>query len=497
MNYRSISFILGCLLTLEGLLLLLPLLTSIIYKEEAQIYAFILSILICVAVGIVLILFRPKKLVFNAKEGFVTVSLGWILLSVFGSLPFIFSGDIPRFADALFETVSGFTTTGSSILTNVEAMSHGCLFWRSFTHWIGGMGVLVFLLAIIPMVSHGESQGGHMHIMKAESPGPTVGKLVPKVKYTALILYLIYIVLTIILFVLLVIFKMPVFDALLTSFSTAGTGGFGIKNDSMASYSPAIQWIVTIFMAVFGINFNAFFFIITKKFKSFFKMSEVRCYFAIIAVAIILIMLTAYDHTITFFDNLRHVSFQVSSIITTTGFATTDFNLWPSASKAVLMGLMFVGACAGSTGGGIKVSRFIILFKSIKNQMLLFLHPGTVRKVKVDNKIVDHDIMRSVNVFFITYMVLMATSLFIVSFDNYDFETNFTAVLTCISNVGPGLAKVGPVSNFSFYSDLSKYILSFNMIAGRLELYPVILLFYYRLWKGSISHKKADTVKAV
>jgi trk system potassium uptake protein TrkH len=352
------------------------------------------------------------------------------------------------------------------------------------------MGVLVFLLAVIPMASQGESQGGHMHIMRAESPGPSVSKLVPKVKYTALILYLIYLVLTVIEFIILMIFKMPVFDALLTSFGTAGTGGFGIKNDSIASYSPAIQWTVAIFMIVFGINFNAFFFIITKKFKSFFKMSEVRCYFGVIAVAITIIMLNNYDKAIGFFDNLRIVSFQVASLISSTGFSTANFNLWPATSKTVLIGLMFVGACAGSTGGGMKVSRFVILFKSIKNQLLLFLHPGTVRKVKVDNKIVDHDVIRSVNVFFMTYAVVFACSMFIISFDNHDFETNFTAVLTCLSNMGPGLSKVGPVENFEFFSPLSKYVLSFDMIAGRLELYPVLLLFYHRLWKGSISHKK-------
>lgn len=491
MNFRSISFVLGCILTMEGIFLLLPALVSIIYKE-AQVYSFILTVLICLAIGAVLIFLRPKKLVFNVKEGFVTVSMGWILLSLFGSLPFVFSGDIPSFTNAFFETASGFSTTGSSILSNVEAMSHGCLFWRSFTHWLGGMGVLVFLLAVIPMVSQGESHGGHMHIMRAESPGPSVGKLVPKVKYTALILYLIYFVLTVIEFIILIIFKMPVFDAILTSFGTAGTGGFGVKNDSLTSYSPAIQWVVTIFMIVFGINFTAFFFIITKKFKSFFKMSEVRCYFGVIAVAITIIMLNNYDKAIGFFDNLRIVSFQVASLISSTGFSTANFNLWPATSKTVLIGLMFVGACAGSTGGGMKVSRFIILFKSIKNQLLLFLHPGTVRKVKVDNKIVDHDVIRSVNVFFMTYAVVFACSMFIISFDNHDFETNFTAVLTCLSNMGPGLSKVGPVENFEFFSPLSKYVLSFDMIAGRLELYPVLLLFYHRLWKGSISHKKLE-----
>lgn len=334
MNFRSISFVLGCILTMEGIFLLLPALVSIIYKE-AQVYSFILTVLICLAIGAVLIFLRPKKLVFNVKEGFVTVSMGWILLSLFGSLPFVFSGDIPSFTNAFFETASGFSTTGSSILSNVEAMSHGCLFWRSFTHWLGGMGVLVFLLAVIPMVSQGESHGGHMHIMRAESPGPSVGKLVPKVKYTALILYLIYFVLTVIEFIILIIFKMPVFDAILTSFGTAGTGGFGVKNDSLTSYSPAIQWVVTIFMIVFGINFTAFFFIITKKFKSFFKMSEVRCYFGVIAVAITIIMLNNYDKAIGFFDNLRIVSFQVASLISSTGFSTANFNLWPATSKTV------------------------------------------------------------------------------------------------------------------------------------------------------------------
>ncbi|MEE0264949.1 MAG: TrkH family potassium uptake protein [Acutalibacteraceae bacterium] len=491
MHYRSISFVLGCILTVEGIFLFLPTLVSVIYKET-QVFSLLLSALICLAAGTILIFLRPKKLIFNAKEGFVTVSLGWILLSLFGCLPFLFSGEIPHFANAFFETVSGFTTTGASILSDVEAMSKGCLFWRSLTHWLGGMGVLVFLLAIIPMVSRGDSNGGHMHIMRAESPGPSVGKLVPKVKYTALILYGIYFALTVIEFIVLIIFKMPVFDAVVTAIGTAGTGGFGIKGDSMASYSPAIQWTVATFMIIFGINFNAFFFIIIGKFKSFFEMSEVRCYLCIVAAAVTIIMFNAYDKAISFFDNLRTVFFQVASLISSTGFATTDFNLWPSASKAILLCLMFVGACAGSTGGGMKVSRFIILFKSIKNQLVLFLHPGTVRKVKVDNKIVNHDVMRSVNVYFLTYAVLFAGSVFLISFDNYDFETNFTAVLTSLCNMGPGLSKVGPAENFGLYSDFSKYVLIFDMIAGRLELYPVLLLFYHRLWRGSISHKKIE-----
>ena len=490
MNYRSISFILGWLLIIEGIFLTLPLITALVYREE-QVYSFLLSILICLAVGIVLIFLRPKKLVFNVREGFATVALSWIIMSLFGCLPFIFGGDIPNFTDALFETVSGFTTTGASILSNVEAMSYSCIFWRSFTHWIGGMGALVFLLAVIPIVSRGESQGGHMNLMKAESPGPVVSKLVPKVKSTALILYIIYFVLTVIEFIILLICRMPVFDAITITFGTAGTGGFGIKNTSIADYSPAIQWVVTIFMALFGVNFNAFFFLIMRKFKAFFTMAEVKCYFGIIATAIIIIMLNAYNTALTFEENLRHVAFQVSSLITTTGYSTTDFNLWPSASKVVLIMIMFVGACAGSTGGGIKVSRFIILFKSIKNQMLIFLHPGTVRKIKMDDKVVEHSVIRSVNVFFITYVVLFAASVFVVSFDNHNFETNFTAVLAATSNIGPGLADVGPVENFGFFSPLSKYVLMFDMLAGRLELYPIILLFYYRTWKGGTIKKDA------
>lgn len=284
---------------------------------------------------------------------------------------------------------------------------------------------------------------------------------------------------------------MPVFDAITITFGTAGTGGFGIKNTSIADYSPAIQWVVTIFMALFGVNFNAFFFLIMRKFKAFFTMAEVKCYFGIIATAIIIIMLNAYNTALTFEENLRHVAFQVSSLITTTGYSTTDFNLWPSASKVVLIMIMFVGACAGSTGGGIKVSRFIILFKSIKNQMLIFLHPGTVRKIKMDDKVVEHSVIRSVNVFFITYVVLFAASVFVVSFDNHNFETNFTAVLAATSNIGPGLADVGPVENFGFFSPLSKYVLMFDMLAGRLELYPIILLFYYRTWKGGTIKKDA------
>lgn len=485
MHYRSILFIMGCITFVEGVFLILPTIVALIYGES-QVYSFLLSIIICFIVSILLIFSRPKKLVFNEKESLVTVSLGWILLSLFGSFPFIFSGDIPNFTNAFFETISGFTTTGSSILENVEKMSYSCLFWRSFTHWIGGMGVLVFLLAVIPMVARGDSNGEHMNLMRAESPGPNVNKLVPKVRTTALILYLIYFILTVVEFIFLYIFRMPLFDAVTTAFSTAGTGGFGIKVDSMASYSPAIQWTVTIFMALFGVNFSAFFFIFLGKFKSFFRMTEVKGYFTFIFISIVVIMLNSYNVKMPFEYNLRTASFQVTSIISSTGFSTVDFNLWNSTSKFILILLMFSGACAGSTGGGIKVSRFLIMFKSIKNQMLEVIHPGTVRKIRFDDKVIDENTVKGISVFFVTFMSILAGSIFIISFDNYDFETNFTAVLSSICNIGPGLSKVGPMENFSKFSTLSKYVLMFDMIAGRLELYPLLSLFYYRIWKENI-----------
>ena len=489
MNYRSILFILGCILTIEGIFLLLPIIVALVYGEE-QIFAFLLAMIICLVFGIGMILFKPKKLVFNVKEGFSTVALGWILLSFFGSFPIYFSKDIPDFTNAFFEMVSGFSTTGASILTDVEVLSNCGMFWRCFTHWIGGMGVLVFLLAVVPLVAKGQSQGGHMHLMRAESPGPSVGKLVPKVQTTAIILYIIYFILTLLEFISLMICGMPVFEALLTAIANAGTGGLGIKNDSIAGFSPAVQWTITVFMIAFGTNFTVFFFLLTKKFKAILKMSEVKCYFIMLIAAISFITFNAYDYTLTFENNLRNASFQVASLISTTGYSTVDFNQWPSASKGVLMILMFTGACAGSTSGGIKISRFIIMARNIKNQLLSFLHPGTVSKLKIDDKTVDDNISKSVNIFFTTYAVVFAVSVFILSFDNYDFETNFSAVLASLCNIGPGFSKVGPASNYAFFSPLSKYVLMFDMIAGRLELYPILLLFYYRMWHENVVRGK-------
>lgn len=399
-------------------------------------------------------------------------------MSCFGAIPFVISGWIPNPVDALFEVVSGFTTTGASILTDVEVLPKCLLFWRSFTHWIGGMGVLVFLLTLIPLAG-----GSHMNLMKAESPGPSVSRLVPKVKSTAKILYLIYIVMTIAEIILLLIGKMPLFDALTTAFGTAGTGGFGIRNDSIAGYSTYNQVVITIFMILFGVNFNVYFLFLLRKFKQASVSEEVRAYFLIIFAAILVITWNVHG----MFDNigqaLQQVSFQVASIITTTGYATTDFNLWPQASRTILVMLMFVGACAGSTGGGIKVSRFLILLKAAKKELIQLLHPRSVRKIKIDGKAVEHEVVRSTNVFMGIYILVFAFSILLISFDNLDLATNFTAVTATLNNIGPGLELVGPTGNFSVFSNFSKLVLTFDMLAGRLELFPLLLLFVPDTWK--------------
>ena len=431
---------------------------------------------------------KPNSHIFYLKEGCIITSLSWIVLSIFGALPFIISREIPSFTDALFETISGFTTTGASILTDVEALSYCMLFWRSFTHWIGGMGVLVFLLAIIPL-----SGGSNINLMRAESPGPSVGKLVPKMRQTARILYSIYLFLTVLQFVLLIIGKMPIFDAICTSFGTAGTGGFGILNTSMTSYSPYIQWIVTIFMILFGINFNAYYFILYKQFRKAFAMEEVRYYLLIIAVSIGIIFIDILDMFGNFFEALTHAAFQVGSIITTTGFATLDFNLWPQTSKTILILLMFIGACAGSTGGGIKVSRFIVLIKTVGKEIHSYIHPRSVKKIKIEGKPVEHDVVRSINVYCITFFLIFCTSVLLISFEGNDFVTNFTAVAATINNIGPGLELVGPTANFSFFSNFSKWILMFDMLAGRLELFPLLILFHPKMWKDFVQNKRNET----
>lgn len=484
MNGSIIRYILGYILKIESALLLLPCLTAVIYQEQEG-FAYLGVAAICLLIGVLATIKKPASFVFYQKEGCVATALSWIVMSIFGCLPFIFTGEIPSFTDALFETVSGFTTTGATILSDVEAVSRCSTLWRCFTHWIGGMGVLVFLLAIIPM-----SGGSHINLMRAESTGASVGKLVPKVKYTARILYLIYIGLSALQFVLLLFGKMPVYDAICTTFGTAGTGGFGIKNDSIGSYSPYIQWVVTIFMLLFGVSFNTYYYILYRNLKKAFSSDEVKYYFIIVAVAIAIIFFQIFHTTSGIEETLRQSSFQVASIISTTGFSTVDFAKWSQTAQVVLLSLMFIGSCAGSTAGGIKVSRIILLVRTVKKELNSFIHPKSIKKIKVDKKPVEHEVVRSVNVFFITFFLIFATSLFIISFNDLDFLSNFTAVTACINNVGPGLGAVGPTENFGFLPPLTKYVLIFDMLAGRLELFPLLILFHPAIWKESFAKHK-------
>lgn len=483
MNNSMVRYILGYALIIEAFLLMLPCAVASVYQEKEGIYYFATAIL-CIALGMLLSHKRPTNTIFYLKEGCIATSLTWILLSIFGCLPFWFSGEIPSFTDALFETVSGFTTTGASILDNVEALSHCSLLWRSFTNWVGGMGVLVFLLAVVPL-----SGGSHINLMRAESPGPSVGKLVPKVRQTARILYLIYIGMTVIEFLFLLAGKMPLFDALATSFSTAGTGGFGIKNDSFAGYSPYLQWVVTIFMILFGVNFNAYYLILFHRIKKAITMEELRTYFSIVIIAVAIITTDIIHSVGNLGTAIRHAAFQVGSLVTTTGFSTMDFDLWSQSSKTVLVLLMFVGACAGSTGGGMKVSRFVILIKTMGRELLSYVHPKSVRKIKMDQKPVEHEVVRSVNVYFITYVLIFVLSVFLLSIEGQDMTTNFTAITASINNIGPGLQKVGPSCNYGFFTDFSKYVLMVDMLAGRLELFPLLILFYPPVWKDLFTRR--------
>ena len=451
---------------------------GLIYREKSA-WAIFATMLLCLVIGVPMVLLkRPKQAVFYAKDGFVSVGLSWVVLSVMGALPFVISGSIPHPVDALFETVSGFTTTGSSILSDVEALPKCMLFWRSFTHWVGGMGVLVFMLTILPM-----SGGYHMNLMRAESPGPSVERFVPTVKSTAKILYGIYICLSLLELLLLLVGKMPMFDALTLTFGTAGTGGFGIKNDSIGSYTTYQQTVITIFMILFGVNFNVYFLFLLKKIRQGLKNDELRAYLGIILGAILLITVNIAGKFGNPFLAFHHAAFQVGSIITTTGYSTVDFNTWPTFSKTVLVLLMLIGASAGSTGGGIKVSRIVILAKSVKKELKQYLHPHSISKIKMDGKPVEHEVVRSINVFLIAYLLIYAVSMLIVSLDNFDFTTTFTSVAATINNIGPGLDLVGPAANFGILSVPSKLVLVFDMLAGRLEIFPLLLLFVPDTWR--------------
>ena len=485
MNSSMILFILGYVLRIEGLLMLPAAAVGLIYRET-QGWAYLAVGILCVLLGTRFSRERPENSVFYLKDGCVATALSWIVMSAFGALPFMLTGEIPSFTDAMFETVSGFTTTGASILTDVEAMCHCSLFWRSFTHWIGGMGVLVFLLAVVPL-----SGGSHFNLMRAESPGPSVGKLVPKVKATARLLYLIYMAMTILQIILLA-FDMPLFDAIVHSFGTAGTGGFGTKGDSLASYSRYAQWVTTIFMILFGVNFNAYYFLLFRKFRKAWEMEEVRWYLVIILGAVGILFLDVVRIYDTASEALTHAAFQVASIITTTGFATADFNLWGQTSKVTLVLLMFVGACAGSTGGGIKVSRIVLQVKTVVRELYSYIHPKSIRSVKMDGKPVDNGMIHSVCVYLTTFLLLFTISVFLVSLEGRDLVTTFTAVAATINNIGPGLELVGPAGNFSMLSGLSKWTLIFDMLAGRLELFPMLILFHPSLWRDSFSRRKEN-----
>ena len=479
MNFRMIKQTLGYLLLFEAAFLLVPMITAAVYYEPAF-FAFLITSLLSVICGILLVRFgKPKNKLLFARDGFAIVSASWVLISLFGALPFIFSGAIPSFIDALFETVSGFTTTGASILSDVESLPRSILMWRSFTHWVGGMGVLVFIIAFLPL-----SGGQNMHIMKAESPGPSVSKLVPRVKNTAIILYVIYIALTLLQFVFLLLAGNTVFDSVNLAFATAGTGGFGIRNDSMASFAPSTQIIVTVFMLLFSINFNSYYLILKRKFKDAMN-TEVRVFLYIVTSAIVIIAFNILGSTgaENLGDAFRHSAFTVASLISTSGFSTLDFNLWPELSRTLLVFVMFIGACAGSTGGGIKVSRIILMFKGMTRELSKLTHPKEIKKITLDSRPVEHEVIRSTNAYIVCYIALFAVSVFLLSFNGYDSTTNFTAVTATINNIGPGLNAVGPTSNFGFFSPFSKLVLIFDMIAGRLELFPVLVLFAPSTWR--------------
>lgn len=478
MNYRFVFKTLGHLLLLEAFLLLFPLGVAI-YNNE-KILPFIYTIILLIVIGLSLSFIKSKRDYYFAKEGLLITTLSWLVLSIFGALPFVFDGAIPNFIDALFETISGFTTTGSSILTNVEVLPKGLLFFRSFTHWIGGMGILVFAIAIIPM-----SNDNSMHMIKAEVPGPFPGKLLPRLSDTAKWLYGIYLFLTILEIVLLYLGGMPLFDSILTSFGTAGTGGFGIKSASIAFYNSAyIEYVVGIFMLLFGINFNVFFFIIMRKFKQVFNNEEMRAYLIIVITSVLLIALNILSICSNFSEAFRLAFFQVSTVITTTGYSTTDFNLWPTFSKMILFILMFFGACGGSTGGGIKISRIVIVFKKLYNDIVSLVHPRSVKTIKFEKKKLNDSTVNAIGFYCLLYIAIIGIITLLVSLDNFDFETTLTSVVSCISNIGPGLGLVGPMGNFSMFSNFSKLLLSLAMLLGRLELYPLLLFlsptFYVR-----------------
>ena len=480
MNYKMMGRFIAQILAVEGFFMIPALIISLCYGEGMAAKGFLVAIAVAfVIAGVLYMICKGAPSAFYAREGLVCVAICWIVLSLVGCLPFYVSREIPKYVDALFEIVSGFTTTGASIVPDVEALSHGIIYWRSFSHWLGGMGVLVFLLAF----TGGKGQGFTMHLLRAESPGPSVGKLVPKMRTTAAILYLIYVVMTIINILFLVAGKMPVFEAVCTALGTAGTGGFGIKNDSMASYSPYIQNVTTVFMILFGINFSCYYLLLLKQFTNVFKDEELRLYLGIIAVSTLLIALDIRDLYPTAGETVRHAAFQVGSIITTTGYSSTDFDLWPSFSKTVLLLLMVSGGCAGSTAGGMKVARILLLFKGLMRNIRQMLSPRKVEVVRNNGAMVDEKTLSNTNAYLSAYVILLFAIFLIISLDGFSIGTNFAAVMCTFNNVGPGFEAVGPMCNFSIYSDLSTLVLTWGMLAGRLEIFPLLVLFNRSTWK--------------
>ena len=480
MNYKMMGRFIAQILSIEGIFMIPALLISLGYRETAAAKAFGWTIVMILALAAVLyLLCKGAPSAFYAREGLVCVGVCWIVLSLLGCMPFYISREIPKYVDAFFEIVSGFTTTGASILSDVESLSHGILYWRSFSHWVGGMGVLVFLLAF----TGEKGKGFTMHLLRAESPGPDVGKLVPKMRSTAGILYLIYIVMTVINVFFLLLGDMSLFEAVCTAFGTAGTGGFGIKNDSLGSYSPYIQNVTTVFMILFGVNFSCYYLLLLKQFRSVFRDEEVRMYFGIILGSILLISLDIYGMYGSLEETIRHAAFQVGSIITTTGFSTVDFDLWPSFSRTILMCLMVVGACAGSTGGGLKVARLLLLLKGLRRNIGQMLNPRKVQVIRNNRSVVDEKVLANTNAYLAAYIVIIFAVFVIISLDGFSIGTNFSAVLCTFNNIGPGMEAVGPTCNFSQFSALSKLVLSWAMLAGRLEIFPILILFAPKTWK--------------
>lgn len=486
MNYKMIGKYISNILIIEAVLLIPALIISIFEKNKSVIKGFVCTILIImVVVGILRILCRNYKQAFYAREGMICVGLSWIFMSLLGCLPFYISGQIPAFIDAFFETVSGFTTTGASILPEVESLSKGILYWRSFTHWVGGMGVLVFLLALVPS---GEKGGGFtMHLLRAESPGPDVGKLVPHIKETAKLLYIMYILLTVLNFIFLMIGDMPLFDAVCTAFGTAGTGGFGTRNDSMAGFSPYIQNVCTVFMLLFGVNFSCYYLLMIKKIKGVLFDEEFRMYVFMVLGSVALIAWNIKDMYPTIGETIRHSAFQVASVVTTTGFATTDFDLWPSFSKSILMCLMLIGACAGSTGGGFKCGRLLLVVKNLRRNVHQVIRPSKVQIVRNNGKPVSESVLRNVNAYLAAYVIMAVVSMVIISIDGMSMTTNTSAVIACFNNIGPGFEQVGPSCNFSSFSVLSKLTLILDMLAGRLEIFPILVLFTRSAWRQNVN----------